>query len=181
MLARRWIQAIRRLQGCASLLLAVGRLYGFKPIAQDVIALGAGAPPVRPSRPRDVRETFGDVHRTMVLLMVHVLNEVAGKDIQRCLSYAPGRTVGGILHMFKAFGLLKARNSVLHKHHAIAFSFNEDDPLTPHVRAVLGALERTMPHWRIAAERQRTALIRQPRERLFTYRKPNKWKRPPAV
>ncbi len=151
------------------MLIAIGTLYEFKPMPQDIEAIDAGAPSARPSRPRDV-----------LLLLVHVLGEVAARDIERCLAYEHGRTVSGVLHMFKAFGLLKARNGVLHKRRAIAFSFNEEHPLTPHVQAVLGALEKTMPHWRTVAERQRTALIPRNWDR-HNQRKPDKWRRPPAV
>jgi hypothetical protein len=162
------------------MLTAIGNLYGFKPMPQDVVGIDAGAPSARPSRPRDVRETFGNIHRTMVLLLVHILGEVAARDIERCLTYEHGRTVSGILYMFKAFGLLKARSGVLHKRHAVAFSFNEEHPLTPHVRAVLGALEETMPYWRVVAKRQKTGLIPRSWDR-HNRRKPDKWRRPPAV
>lgn len=157
------------------LLVAVGNEYGFRPIPEDVEARIAGEAPTRPSRRRDVRDTFGDKHRTMILLLVHVLGETIATDIERCLGYVHGKTVYGILYMYRAFGLLKSRYAVVRKKRVIAFSFNDDHPLSAHVRAVLGALDGLMPQWRRAAERQRVSPIPRQWDRRRR-RRAGKWK-----
>ena len=158
------------------LLRFVGHTYKFRPIAVDVDAREGGDAPVRPSRRRDVRNTFGDRQRTMPLLLLHVLNEAAAIDIARCVPYLDASTIRHVLYMYRAFGVLQSRYAVHHKRRTIAFSFNEENPLVPYVRSVLAMLDKEMPQWRFAAVRQRIAPLPPSWKRHHEQRKRKRWK-----
>lgn len=137
------------------LLLQVARLYkGFKPIPYDADTVIQHVP-VRRSRRRDVRLTFGDPTRTMSLLLIHILGEPISTDVERCVRYTERSTVRGLFDMYAAFRLLNRTQVIRSKKRAYGYSFNDDHPLVPYIKEVLAALDRAMPMWRSTAERQR--------------------------
>lgn len=159
------------------LLLEVPKHYrGFRPIPHDVMSSDAGAPPHRPSRKRDVRNTFGDHIRTMSLLMVHVLGGGYSTDIARCVPYLRRYSVGDVLEMFCAFGLLRRRYAVVRKKRGIVYSFNDDNPLVPFIRDVLEALNVAMPMWGEEAERQKIMPLPVKSDHRNTRRSHKRWK-----
>jgi hypothetical protein len=159
------------------MLLEVARLYdGFSEPKYDVKAMDGGDIPVRKSRRRDVRYTFGDPIRTMALLLVYVLGEASAADIARCVPYVDTKSVRHVLYMYTAFGLLRRRRMVVHKRRSLVFAFDMEHPLARHVLEVVAALDRAMPLWRVTAQRQSAAPMPTRRERHDGRRKPKRWK-----
>jgi hypothetical protein len=159
-----------------AMLIAIGKKYRFRPMPIDVDAREGGDVPSRPSRLRDVRDTFGDKNRTMPLLLVHVLGEAMSTDIARVVPYLEKTTTLDVLYMYRAFKLLKSRHKVIRKRHGEMFAFNEDHWLVPYVRAVLAALDKAMPQWRASAERKKGAPIPKKDDRRDGRRKSGRWK-----
>jgi hypothetical protein len=158
-----------------AMLVAVGKRYGFKPMPIDVDADDGGPVPTRPSRWRDVRDTFGDRNRTLPLLIVLVLNTAVVIDIVRVVPYLDKTAVRNILYMYRAFGILETKRVVAHKRRGVGFSFSETYWLVPHIRDVLKALDHAMPQWRAIAERQ--AATQTPRRHEYRERrKHGRWK-----
>lgn len=157
------------------MLLVIARMYGFTRMSFDPDSVKT-VTPMRASRRRDVRYTFGDQIRTMSLLIVHVLDGTTAVAIDRCVPYLEASTVRSTLAMYQAFGLLQSRRIVEGKKRGFMFSFNEKHPLTAYVRAVLDALDRAMPLWRSAAVRQRTAPVPRKIDGREGRRKNGRWK-----
>ena len=139
------------------LLLQVSRVYkGFKPIPYDADTVRQHVP-IRRSRRRDVRLTFGDPTRTMSLLLVYILGEAISTEVERCVPYTERSTIRHLFNMYAAFGLLEETRVVRSKKRAHAYALNESHPLVPYIKDVLAALDRAMPMWRRTVERQRSA------------------------
>ena len=159
-----------------AMLVAIGKKYRFRPIPIDVDAREGGDVPQRRARHRDVRDTFGDKNRTMPLLLVHILGEAMSTDIGRSVPYVGSKKVLETLYMYCAFKLLTSRHVVIGKRHGEVFCFNDDHWPVPYVRAVLVALDQSMPQWRASAERKKGAPIPRRHDRREGRRKPGRWK-----
>jgi hypothetical protein len=159
------------------LLLAVAENYpGFTEPPYGVDNRDAGGAPRRPRRLRDVRYTFGDPRRTMSLLLIHLREGFVPVDARRVVPYLVPQVVRQMYWMFEAFGILERHYLVIHKRRGHAYMFDEENPLVPHVRAVLMALDEAMPQWRVRADRQEIEILRRGDDRHFGRRKPNRWK-----
>jgi hypothetical protein len=159
-----------------AMLIAIGKKYRFKPMPVDFDAREGGDVPVRRSRRGDVRDTFGDKNRTMPLLLLHVLGKAMSTDIVRVVPYLEEKTTRDVLYMYRAFKLLRSQREVVRKRRGEAFSFNDTHWLVPYVRAVLAALDETMPQWRASAERKKDAPIPRKHDRRDGRRKPGRRK-----
>lgn len=158
-------------------LLRVAELYpGFVTPTYGVDDRDGGDPPLRPRRRRDVRYTFGDPIRTMVLLLVHLRGELVGVDAERIVPYLERCSVRDVLWMYRAFGLLESRYVVQNRRHANGFRFDERHPLVPYVQEVLAALDHAMPQWRVRERRQRTEAIPKRSDPRRGRRKSGQWK-----
>jgi hypothetical protein len=159
------------------LLLAVADHYpGFSKPKFSVDNRDAGDAPTRPSRRRDVRLTFGDPRRTMPLLLVHIREQMVGVDVPRIVPYVNQSTARDVFWMYRAFGILKMEYVVAKKRRGYAFTFDDACPLVPYIRAVLTALDKAMPQWRIRAERQASEPIPKRQDDHRSRRKPGRWK-----
>lgn len=86
------------------------------------------------------------------------------------------KTVLETLYMYRGFQLLTSRHVVIGKRHGEVFCFDNDYWLVPNVRAVLVALDQSMPQWRASAERKKGAPIPRRHDRREGRRKPGRWK-----
>lgn len=158
------------------LLVRIGQLYGFQVPKYHADNELAGLPPLRRSRRRDVRTTFGYRHRTIPLLLLHIFGEANAAEVARCVPGLEAGTVRSTFWMFGAFGILKYDRRVKGKSRGFAFQFDERNVFHHELSAVLAELDAAMPQWRIVAQRQSDSVAKTVHELRRGRRKPGRWK-----
>lgn len=158
------------------LLVRIGALYDFKAPTYHADNELGGYPPVRRSRRRDVRLTFGFRHRTLPLLVLYILGTANASDVARCVPGLERHSARDTFWMFKAFGILEYVRSVSGRSRGFSFRLNPQHPFHEELKAVLSELDIAMPQWRIVAERQSLSSRRPQHEVRAGRRKPKRWK-----
>jgi hypothetical protein len=133
------------------LLIRIADVYSFpRPLYLSENMFG-GAAPVRRSRRRDARLTFGTPQRTLVLLAVYLLGYSSMSDICRALSIFDAHGLNRALWRFHAFGVLRSEDrggSI-----GIFFELNHEFAFANELRDVLEAMEFALPMWTDAITR----------------------------
>ncbi len=139
------------------LLLAVADRYAFQRPEIGPTDLAGGEPAALQTRQYNSLNVFGDANHTLVLLVVFILGKASARDVVRGTTRTKKSAALARLWMFASHGILKGRlerdvRTLRCREHV--FCFDDQQPLTPYIMAVLDVLDRYMPHLRVACEDQ---------------------------
>ena len=152
-----------------ALLLRIGALYRFPAPTR-----WSPAPVAVPERRGtiDHRYTFGDLTRTLPLLILFARESASVEQISRCVPGADRDTIRHVFYMFKAFGILRS----FRRSRGIAYAFDSQHSLADQLHAVLADLDEAMPQWRALAEEDARAPRTRGRENRTGRLSPKRWK-----
>ena len=153
------------------LLLQVARSYpGYRAVPYRPEDGDGGEVPIRPRRRRDVRFTLGEPISTMPLLLAYILGETTARWVTQAVPYFETQTVRYTFDKWEAFGICtRRRRSGGWPRYEYLSSINPDHALGPSLIAVMAALDREMPQWRMIAESQK-GMVYEPLKRKKRHR-----------
>lgn len=127
------------------LLQKISKLYEFPTLITDSTDVKRGLPPVRRSRRRDARLTFGNSINTLVLLAVYLMVRPNMTAVTGALARFHKKSINSALWRYQAFGVLRqtgpgGRTGML-------FELNPDYALADEIRPVLDSLLIALPQW----------------------------------
>lgn len=106
----------------------------------------------------------------MPLLIAHILGETTARSVTQAVPYFETQTVRFVFQKWEAFGICtRRRRAGGWPRYEYLLSINPDHPLGPSLIAVMAALDKAMPQWRIIAESQ-IGVVPRPRNRKKRYR-----------
>ena len=153
-----------------ALLLAVAQQYVFaRPLVGPRDIAGGSPPPAQGGCTLSC--TFGDVSHTLSLLVVYILGKASARDVVRGTTVVMRRSAMARLWMFKSHGILSSklqRDARTVRCSENVFRFDDKEPLTPYVIAVLDVLDAYMPFIRLTTQSQASQTVQRQRHK---YRK----------